>query len=162
MNETDIAAAMERSIHDLINDYADCLNSDELERWPELFLENGNYFILSRENLDAGLDGGYWMYCTSQAMMRDRVTSLRHITEFNDFYYRHMISNIKIRAGDRKEFKVRSNFFVVLVNYEGKFDSVITGEYRDKIVEAEGKLKFRERLVIPDTFHPVSSIVKPL
>jgi 3-phenylpropionate/cinnamic acid dioxygenase small subunit len=153
---------LEQSIHDLLNDYADCLNSDQLAHWPELFLENGKYLILPRENLEAGVDGGYWMYYTSQAMMRDRVTAIQHIIKYNKYYYRHLISNIKIKKNSDDEFGVRSNFLVTLFSYEGKFDTIISGEYRDTVLLSEGALKFKEKLVIPDTFHTPSSIVKPL
>ena len=148
-------------IHSLLDKYADCLDSDELEKWPELFLENGKYLIQSRENLEAGMDGGYWMYYTSQGMMRDRVTSLRHINTFNKHYYRHLISNIKISEQD-DGLRVRSNFLVVQTNFEGKFECTSAGEYRDVIIMTDGEPKFKEKLVIADTFHTASAIVYPL
>ena len=155
------SASITRLIHNLLDQYADCLDSDELEKWPELFLENGKYLIQSRENLEAGMDGGYWMYYTSQGMMRDRVTSLRHINTFNKHYYRHLISNIKISEQD-DGFRVRSNFLVVQTNFEGKFECTSAGEYRDVITMADGEPKFKEKLVIADTFHTASAIVYPL
>ena len=99
----------EKAIHNLLDEYADCLDSDRLEEWPEHFLVDGHYFVLSRENLDAGRDGGYWMYYTSQAMMRDRVTSLRHINTFNKYFCRHLITNIKVSQLDDRSFQARSN-----------------------------------------------------
>ena len=149
-------------IYDLIDEYADCLDSDRLEEWPELFLEDGRYVIQSRENLAAGMDGGYWMYYTSQGMMRDRVTSLRHINTFNKHYYRHLISNVKIREHDDESFHVNSNFLIVQTNFEGKFESISAGEYRDVIVMLDNKPMFKEKLVIPDTFHTASAVVYPL
>ena len=108
------------------------------------------------------MDGGYWMYYTSQGMMRDRVTSLRHINTFNKHYYRHLISNIKISEHGDDSFYVRSNFLVVQTNFEGKFECTNAGEYRDIITIADGEPKFKEKLVIADTFHTVSAIVYPL
>lgn len=153
---------VEQAVHKLLNEYADCLDNDRLEEWPELFLEDGCYFILPRENLDAGLDGGYWMYHTSQAMLRDRVTSLRHINTYNKYYCRHLITNIKVARQDDGSLHANSNFLVVQVGFEGKVDSIRAGEYRDKIVIQDGKLKFKEKLVIPDTFHSQSTLVRPL
>ena len=156
------SASTERLIYNLLDEYADCLDSDDLEKWPGLFLENGKYLIQSRENLEAGMDGGYWMYYTSQGMMRDRVTSLRHINTFNKHYYRHLISNIKISEHDDESFYVRSNFLVVQTNFEGKFECTSAGEYRDVIIMPDGEPKFKEKLVIADTFHTVTAIVYPL
>ncbi len=162
MGVPDNNASIERLIHNLLNEYADCLDSDELEKWPELFLESGKYVIQSRENLEAGLDGGYWMYYTSQGMMRDRVTSLRHINTYNKHYYRHLISNIKTDEQENGNFLVRSNFLVVQTNFEGKFECLSAGEYRDIILVQGGKPRFKEKLVIADTFHTPSAIVYPL
>ncbi|MDE0154701.1 MAG: aromatic-ring-hydroxylating dioxygenase subunit beta [Gammaproteobacteria bacterium] len=162
MDSPDNNDSIERLICTLLDDYADCLDSDELEKWPELFLESGKYFIQSRENIEAGMDGGYWMYYTSQGMMRDRVTSLRHINTYNKHYYRHVISNIKISEHDNDSFNVRSNFLVVQTNFEGKFECLNAGEYRDVILIQDGKPRFQEKLVIADTFHAPSAIVYPL
>ncbi|MCY4360859.1 MAG: aromatic-ring-hydroxylating dioxygenase subunit beta [Gammaproteobacteria bacterium] len=156
------SASTERLIYNLLDKYADCLDNDDLENWPGLFREDGKYLIQSRENLEAGMDGGYWMYYTSQGMMRDRVTSLRHINTFNKHYYRHLISNIKISEHGDDSFCVRSNFLVVQTNFEGKFECTNAGEYRDVITIADGEPKFKEKLVIADTFHTVSAIVYPL
>ncbi len=162
MGVPDNNASIEWLIHNLLNEYADCLDSDEIEKWPELFLESGKYVIQSRENLEAGLDGGYWMYYTSQGMMRDRVTSLRHINTYNKHYYRHLISNIKTDEQENGNFQVRSNFLVVQTNFEGKFECLSAGEYRDIILVRGGKPRFKEKLVIADTFHTPSAIVYPL
>ena len=156
------AGSIERLIYNLLLEYGDCLDSDDLEKWPELFLEKGKYVIQTRENIEAGLDGGYWMYYTSQGMMRDRVTSLRHINTYNKHYYRHFISNIKISEPDSGSFHARSNFLVVQSDFEGKFECIHAGEYRDVIIISDGSPKFKEKLVIPDTFHTASAIVYPL
>ena len=156
------AGSIERLIYNLISEYGDCLDSDDLEKWPELFLEKGKYVIQTRENIEAGLDGGYWMYYTSQGMMRDRVTSLRHINTYNKHYYRHLISNTKISEPDNGSFHARSNFLVVQSDFEGKFECIHAGEYRDVIIISDGSPKFKEKLVIPDTFHTASAIIYPL
>lgn len=156
------SGSIERLIYNLLSEYGDCLDSDALEKWPELFLENGKYLIQSRENIEAGMEGGYWMYYTSQGMMRDRVTSLRHINTYNKHYYRHLISNIKINEQGDGSFHTRSNFLVVQADFEGKFECTHAGEYRDVIIISEGKAKFKEKLVIPDTFHTASAIIYPL
>ncbi len=154
--------SIEQSIHNLLNEYADCLDSERLEDWPELFLENGSYFVSTRDNLEAGLDGGYWMYYTSQAMMRDRVTSLRHINTYNKYYCRHLITNTKVKPQDDGSFKANSNFLLVQIGFEGKTEGIRAGEYRDTVVMFEGELKFKEKLVVVDTFHSDTTLIKPL
>ena len=61
-----------------LNDaYCRCLDEDKIEEWPNFFVEDGVYAIHPRENVDNGLEG-YWMYCESKKMIRDRVTTLRN------------------------------------------------------------------------------------
>lgn len=153
---------IETAIQNLLNSYIDCLDADRLEEWPEHFPEDGKYSIITRENLDAGLDGGHWMYYTSRAMMRDRITSLRHITTYNKYYTRHFTSNLKVEAQEAESYTARSNFLLVQVNFEGKTEGIRSGEYIDSIIEHNGALKFREKQVIVDTFHSETTLVNPL
>jgi anthranilate 1,2-dioxygenase small subunit len=142
--------------------YCACLDDDRLEDWPSFFPEDGRYLIQSRENLDAGFEGAYWVYYISQGMMRDRVTSLRHINTFNHHYYRHQISNLRILSVNDGVYEVRTNYSVVQTTFEGKLQSTNVGEYRDQIYIDNGKALFKEKLVVPDTFHTESAIVYPL
>lgn len=142
--------------------YCACLDDDRLEDWPELFSEDGRYLIQPRENLDAGFEGGYWVYYISRGMMRDRVTSLRHINTYNKHYYRHQISNLRISGVTGDIYWVKTNYFVAQTSHEGKLQSINTGEYRDQIIYENGQAMFKEKLVVPDTFHTETAVVYPL
>jgi len=63
-------------LHELYADYAACLDSDTLERWPDFFTEECAYRITSAENYEAGLPLGL-IYATSKNMLKDRVSALR-------------------------------------------------------------------------------------
>ena len=63
MNLGEIARHLE--LEALYTDYAACLDSDALERWPEFFVEDCVYRITSAENYDAGLPLGL-IYATSR------------------------------------------------------------------------------------------------
>ena len=57
--------------------YAHALDSDDLERWPEFFTPTGRYRITTAENEARGLPLPV-LYAEGQAMLRDRIASLRH------------------------------------------------------------------------------------
>ena len=61
---------MREAIEDLLADYAEAIDDGALERWPQLFTEDGEYHIITRENHEAGLPIGI-MYCGSRGMMED-------------------------------------------------------------------------------------------
>lgn len=153
---------VERDIMRLNQTHGGLIDDDRLEEWPDLFTDDGKYIIQTRENLDAGLNGGYWMYHTSKQMIRDRVISLLHVNHYNKHYYRHFISNQRIVETSNDVYSVRSNFLVVQTDFEGKTESISAGEYKDKILLHNGEFKFVEKFVIADTFHLPTMVIMPL
>src|SRR6266849_10788584 len=92
----DLAEVTRRlELQDLYSDYAACLDSDALERWPEFFIEECVYRITSAENYEAGLPLGL-IYATSRNMLKDRVRALREANIYEPQRYRHLVSSIKI------------------------------------------------------------------
>jgi 3-phenylpropionate/cinnamic acid dioxygenase small subunit len=63
-------------IADLNARYADAIDTDRLEAWPEFFLDDGRYRITTAGNVAQGLPLSL-MYAVSRAMLRDRVRALR-------------------------------------------------------------------------------------
>ena len=83
-------------MQDLYTAYADCLDSDALERWPDFFTEDCRYRITSAENYEAGLPLGL-IYATSKNMLHDRVSALREANIYEPQRYRHIVSGIRDR-----------------------------------------------------------------
>jgi anthranilate 1,2-dioxygenase small subunit len=54
MDET----AVRRGIEELIAAYAECIDDDQLEEWPDFFLEDCRYLITSRQSYEAGYRHG--------------------------------------------------------------------------------------------------------
>ena len=44
------ATALRLGIHELIGDYAERIDEDRLEEWPELFADPCRYLVISRAN----------------------------------------------------------------------------------------------------------------
>ena len=82
-------------LEQLFTDYVQCLDSDELERWPDFFTEDCFYRITSAENYEASLPLGL-IYATSRNMLKDRVSALREANIYEPQRYRHLVSSIKI------------------------------------------------------------------
>jgi len=47
--------ALRLGIHELIGDYAERIDEDRLEEWPELFADPCRYLVISRANHAAGI-----------------------------------------------------------------------------------------------------------
>ena len=148
-------------VTELEHEYVRCLDEDELERWPELFLDAGRYEVLSRENLRNTLDLPI-MFCDSKVMMQDRILSLRKTTIFNIHYDRHVISNMSMRRHDDGTYRAVLNFALFQTDIEGKSRLFVVGSYDDLIVIDGKSPKFSRKRVILDTFCVPNMISTPV
>src|SRR5436853_249071 len=148
----------------LYADYAACLDSDALERWPDFFTETCHYRVTSAENYEAGLSLGL-IYATSQNMLRDRVSALRDANIYEPQRYRHLISSIRIAsdrtagvspAGGRNGsgpdlLEVTANFLVVRTMQDGAMCLFAAGRYVDQIARTGVGWKFAKKDVVLDS-----------
>ncbi|MGQ0652700.1 MAG: aromatic-ring-hydroxylating dioxygenase subunit beta [Betaproteobacteria bacterium] len=141
--------------------YARCLDENRLKDWPEFFTDDCRYLIQPRDNLEQGMEG-YWLYFEGKRMLRDRVVSLLEVNIYHIHYERRMVSNVMVVGRDGDAWLARANYLMLHTDNEGRSHIFSTGEYRDRIVEAGGTLRFAERQVIPDTFTVASHISMPI
>ena len=146
----------------LNQEYARCIDEDRLESWVDFFVgEDARYLIHPRENADAGLEG-YWMYCENKPMMRDRIVALRKANIYNIQYDRHIVGGSQIVGAEDGIYDVRTNYCVIQTDVEGRSEVFSAGEYRDKVVLTNGDARFREKIVVPDTFNIERPLAVPL
>jgi anthranilate 1,2-dioxygenase small subunit len=131
MDLADIARRLE--LHDLYTAYADCLDSDALERWPEFFIEDCRYRITSAENYEAGLPLGL-IYATSKSMLHDRVSALREANIYEPQRYRHIVSGISIAGEMDGALDTVASFVVVRTMQDGAMTLFAAGRYIDRVV----------------------------
>jgi anthranilate 1,2-dioxygenase small subunit len=156
-----VAIAPSSVVADLLEDYVACLDEDRLEEWPELFLEDGLYKIVSRENEELWLPAPL-QYLYSKAMMQDRVTAIRDALTFEPVYTRHITSNLRVWSRAQGKFEARSNFTIYQTTEEGRTRLYAVGQYRDVISPTSAGLRFSERVVLLDSFAVLNLIAAPL
>jgi len=137
-------------VADLNARYADAIDSDRLEAWPDFFLDDGRYRITTAENVALGLPVSI-VYAASRAMMRDRVSALREANVYEEQRYRHVLGAPLVTA-DGGNVRARTSFIVVRVMHTGETMLFATGCYEDRIVlDGEGGARFAEKIVIIDS-----------
>jgi anthranilate 1,2-dioxygenase small subunit len=141
--------------------YARCLDANRIKDWPDFFTDDCRYMIHPRENLEAGLEG-YWLYFESKRMLRDRVVSLLDVNIYQIHYERRLVSNVMLTGKEGGEWLATANYMMVTTTNEGHSKIFSVGEYRDRITEVDGVLRFRERVVVPDTFNVPSHLSMPI
>ena len=70
--------------------YAAAIDADRLEEWPEFFTERCLYKVTTADNHAKGYAAGI-IFADSQAMLRDRVSSLRIANIYERQRCRHVI-----------------------------------------------------------------------
>jgi 3-phenylpropionate/cinnamic acid dioxygenase small subunit len=131
-------------------DYARAIDDDRLEDWPDFFVERCVYKITSAENHRRGYEVGV-VYADSKGMLRDRVTALREANIYERQTYRHLVGLPAILGEADGTVRAETPFLVVRVMRTGTMDIFATGRYLDILVDADGTLRFRERIVVCDS-----------
>jgi len=128
--------------------YAHALDEGRLEDWPNFFTQNGRYRITTAENEERGLPLPV-LYAEGQAMLRDRVASLRHANIYEPQRYRHMVSAVLLEQESAASVKSIANFLVIRIMENGESVLFASGRYVDRIALPE--LRYEERVVICDS-----------
>ena len=142
--------AIRLGVHDLIGAYADCIDEDRLEAWPDMFVEPCRYLVISRTNHAAGLRQGV-MYAASRGMMLDRVFAIRRANIFEPHRYRHVVGPIRVQSVEGSVAVVHSNFIAARIMHDGVTSLFATGRYLDRIDVSQTPFRFIERIVVLDS-----------
>jgi 3-phenylpropionate/cinnamic acid dioxygenase small subunit len=153
-------------IADLNARYADTIDADRLEAWPDFFLDDGRYRITTAENVAQDMPISI-IYTTSRAMLRDRVRALREANVYEGQRYRHLLglplidangdgSNTGavgsgLRTGPTGAVTARTSFMVARVMRSGETLLFATGHYEDRIMFDGTNAMFAEKTVVLDS-----------
>src|SRR5262245_59144022 len=143
---------LQLTIENLLARYAHALDDDRLEEWPDFFVVNGSYRITTAENYARGLPVSV-VYADSRAMLRDRVSALRHANIYEAQRYRHLISATVVGRRDALVVGAVSSFQVLRIMANGETTAFASGRYLDRIrLNGEnGRPQFEEKIVVCDS-----------
>jgi len=148
-------------VQDLNARYADAIDDDRLEAWPEFFREDGRYLITTAENAAQNLPIGL-MYATSRAMLRDRIKALRQANIYEAQRYRHVRGAQELIDSANGALRAPTSFMVARVMHTGETMLFATGRYEDRIVLDRGEARFAEKTVIIDSRQVDTLLAIPL
>jgi len=137
-------------VQELIGAYAECIDEDRLEDWPDLFADPCRYLIISRANHEAGMRQGI-MYAATRGMLLDRVFTIRRANLFEPHSYRHVVGPIRLKSVEESTAIVHSHFIVARIMHTGETTMFATGRYLDRIDVAGEDNRFMERVVVLDS-----------
>jgi len=154
-------AALRHELRDLYEEVGDLLDDDRVESLPDHFTDDCLYKVTSRENHDQGLPAGT-MFCDGIGMLRDRILAIRETQVYEPRSWRHFISGVRVLdvAGDT--IRARANFLLTEAMSDAEPTLFMVGRYLDTLVRRDGRLLFRERLVVCDNHHVRRSLIMPI
>lgn len=130
--------------------YADAIDSDRLEEWPDFFTSDARYRVTNIENEQEGLPAGV-IWADSRNMLIDRVAALREANVYERQRYRHLLGVPMISALNENALSARTPFMVARIMSTGETVLFATGVYRDQFVLDEGRLLLAERVAVCDS-----------
>jgi 3-phenylpropionate/cinnamic acid dioxygenase small subunit len=155
------ARELRLELEELYAAYAACLDEERFEEWPNFFVEQCVYKIMPRDNFERGLPLATWL-CESRGYLADRVVAIRKTAVYAPRWIRRMVSGIRILGWKDSVLEVRANYLAVETLQDELTRVFNAGQYRDKLVVEDGRLKFREKLCIFDSVLVPNSLIYPL
>lgn len=143
---------LQLTVENLLARYVHALDENRLEDWPGFFIESGHYRVTTAENHERGLPLPV-MYADSRAMLRDRVSALRHASVYEAQRYRHTVSATLVERQDAHTARAVSSFQVLRIMHTGETTLFASGRYLDRIrLNGDGgRAQFEEKLVVCDS-----------
>ena len=148
-------------VEEVYAEYSGCIDDRDLDRWPEFFTEQCVYKIIPRENFRRGLPLATWL-SESKGMLKDRVVTIRQTSMYAPRYLRHLVSGIRIKGWDRETLDVQANYLVLETLMDDVTRIFNAGQYVDKLVEEDGRLKFAQKLCVFDSIVVPNSLIYPI
>jgi 3-phenylpropionate/cinnamic acid dioxygenase small subunit len=135
----------------LHSSYARCIDSDELEAWPDFFTDDCFYSITTHDNHARGLEAGI-IYCDSIGMLKDRVSGLREANIYERHRYRHIVSMPASVKEEGDKLSAETPFAVYRITRNRGSELFVTGSYHDEFkLAGNGTLKIARRVVVCDS-----------
>ena len=155
------ANTLREQIADFQAAYIRCIDTDQLEAWPEFFVPDCLYSVTTLENHRQGLPAGL-IWANSQAMLRDRVSALRHANIYERQSYRHIIGQTSIVSDAEGALRTETPFMVARIMHDGTTDLYSTGVYHDEFAQGVSPLRLRRRIVVCDSSRIDTLLALPL
>jgi anthranilate 1,2-dioxygenase small subunit len=160
-----LSPALYAEIEDLNARYAQAIDDDRLEAWPEFFTEDASYAIVPRENVELGYEIAI-VSCRNRAMMTDRVFAIRKASLYGPHRYRHIVSRSLVSEEGDGTIAAVTPFVVFQMRTDpidfGKIETYALGEYRDRYTRGGEELRLLRRIVVLDNSTVRTLLATPL
>lgn len=151
-----------RAIDALLGRYAQVLDDQDWDRWPDLFAAECSYTVHTLDNLRRGLPLAY-MYDDNRGRILDRVKFITEVWAgtIEPYRTRHVTQRTHAAQLADGHWEVRANFHVGFTENDSMSGLLATGYYEDVVEFSGGDARFARRAVRLDSM-PARYLVYPL
>jgi anthranilate 1,2-dioxygenase small subunit len=144
------SAEIRAAISDLVAEYAYLIDANRLEEWLNLFAQDCDYKVVTRENVEQNLPN-VMIWCDNWEMLRDRVDSYRYVNEYNLHWDRHVVGPLRFgdQVGDL--WHIEASYLLAQTTLEGASSLFSAGIYEFGIRVTDNRAQFVSVRVIADT-----------
>lgn len=151
-----------RAVENLLYEWARAIDENRSESLAALLIEQGEYKVVSRFNLDRGLPVAL-IHTKSRAQLRDRITSMRVANVYEPHHYRHLVSGVQVIGVAAGAYEVRASYSVIrIMDHDGSMTVFACGQYQDTVVFERGEALFQRHQVTYDSRAIDTLLVLPL
>ena len=158
---TPLDAGVAMRIDRLMARYASAIDNGEFEEWPPLFVDDGEYRIVTRTDFEAGRDFGIW-YCNNRAMLEDRVNAIRSVNVYEPHVYRHVLGPTEVLSVDGDVVACETSYLLVRTSMEGDMQVFSAGRYVDRVTLRDALARLQSRVVVTDSARYDTLVALPL
>ncbi|MDO8275190.1 MAG: aromatic-ring-hydroxylating dioxygenase subunit beta [Serpentinimonas sp.] len=141
--------------------YIRCIDTNQLESWPEFFLPQCQYTVTTADNQRDGLAAGL-IWANNRAMLQDRISALRNANVYERHSYRHLVGLPFITGEQPATASCETPFMVARIMHDGHTDLYFTGVYHDEFDASGDALLLRSRVVVCDSSRVDTLLAVPL
>ena len=152
---------LQAALQQYYEQYTNCLDDTDFDRWLTFFTPDAKYQITSRENFRRKLPIAA-MSCDGIGMIQDRVTALVKVLVYEPRIWRRFVSSLRIDRieGDIIHSRAKFLLFESMMDREPQLNMV--GEYVDIVVRENGTFRFRERIAVYDNYRIQTTLFAPV
>lgn len=145
----------------LYSGYAEALDGQGWERWPDFFLDECTYKVQPRENYERGLPLAT-MALESKGMLKDRVFGIKETLFHDPYYQRHVVGLPQVLEVDGDTIRAQASYAVFRTKPNDITTVFNVGRYLDVVRRTPEGLRFESRLCVFDSEMIPNSLIYPI
>jgi 3-phenylpropionate/cinnamic acid dioxygenase small subunit len=155
------AADLKAKVDDLYAAYVQTLCDGDLEKWPDFFVEDCVYKLISRVNYERNLPISP-IFSENRGALIDRVRALKSALVYAPRAVCYVVGSVRIVGRAGGGWDTRSMFSAYQTFVEGESNLMMCGRTFDRVVLDGDTAKFSRRVVVYDNERVPSAVVYPL